>query len=70
VPWLSAKRQLTVRLDEDVLAWLKSLGKGYQTRINRILRVAMGSHRAGHGTGGRPIENLREGVAQYWRVPE
>jgi uncharacterized protein (DUF4415 family) len=38
-----AKRQLTIRLDHDVLNWLKSLGKGYQTRINRILRAAMDS---------------------------
>jgi uncharacterized protein (DUF4415 family) len=30
-----------VRLDSDVLAWFKSQGKGYQTRINAILREAM-----------------------------
>ncbi|HZZ36962.1 MAG TPA: BrnA antitoxin family protein [Caulobacteraceae bacterium] len=35
------KRQLTVRIDSDVLAWLKSQGRGYQTRINAILRKAM-----------------------------
>ncbi len=35
------KSQLTVRLDSDVLAWLKIKGKGYQTRINAILRRAM-----------------------------
>ena len=35
------KKSLTIRLDADVLAWLKSEGKGYQTRINRILREAM-----------------------------
>ena len=35
------KRQLTVRVDADVLAWLRSAGRGYQTRINRILREAM-----------------------------
>jgi uncharacterized protein (DUF4415 family) len=38
-----AKQQLTIRLDNDVLSWLKSLGRGYQTRINRILRAAMDS---------------------------
>ena len=37
------KQQLTIRLDADVLAWLKSHGRGYQTRINRILRSAMES---------------------------
>ena len=40
-PWPPVKRQLTIRLDADVLAWLKGQGKGYQTRINRILRLVM-----------------------------
>ena len=35
------KSQLTVRLDSDVLAWLKAKGRGYQTKINAILRRAM-----------------------------
>ncbi len=42
------KQQLTVRIDADVLAWLKSQGKGYQSRLNEILRAAMianGHHR-------------------------
>lgn len=33
------KKQVTVRLDKDVLAWLKAQGRGYQTRINAILRA-------------------------------
>jgi uncharacterized protein (DUF4415 family) len=41
--WPPAKLQLTIRLDADVLDWLKSNGRGYQTRINRILRAAMES---------------------------
>jgi uncharacterized protein (DUF4415 family) len=35
------KEQLTVRVDADVLKWLKSFGRGYQTRLNHILRAAM-----------------------------
>jgi len=35
------KQQLTVRIDADVLAWLKAQGKGYQSRLNEILRTAM-----------------------------
>lgn len=35
------KKSLTIRLDADVLAWLKSEGSGYQTRINALLRQAM-----------------------------
>jgi len=41
--WPPVKQQLTIRLDADVLEWLKSNGRGYQTRINRILRAAMGA---------------------------
>ena len=35
------KEQVTVRLDSDILAWLKKKGAGYQTRMNAILRSAM-----------------------------
>jgi uncharacterized protein (DUF4415 family) len=35
------KKSLTIRLDADLLAWLKSQGRGYQTRINQLLRAAM-----------------------------
>jgi uncharacterized protein (DUF4415 family) len=39
--WPPAKKQLSIRLDADVLEWLRAQGRGYQTRINRILRAAM-----------------------------
>ena len=35
------KTQTSIRIDKDVMAWLKRDGKGYQTRINAILREAM-----------------------------
>jgi uncharacterized protein (DUF4415 family) len=35
------KRQITARVDADVLDWLKQQGKGYQSRINAILRREM-----------------------------
>ncbi len=35
------KTSTTVRIDSDVLAWLKAPGKGYQSRINAILRREM-----------------------------
>lgn len=35
------KQQLTVRLDADVVVWLRQQGKGYQTRLNQVLRQAM-----------------------------
>jgi uncharacterized protein (DUF4415 family) len=41
VAWPPPKKQLSIRLDADVLEWLKAQGRGYQTRINHILRAAM-----------------------------
>ena len=35
------KETVTIRLDADVLDWLKQGGKGYQTRVNTILRAVM-----------------------------
>lgn len=37
------KKSITMRLDADVLEWLKGYGKGYQTRVNLLLRHAMAS---------------------------
>jgi len=39
------KASVTMRLDSDVLAWLKSSGEGYQTRVNELLRQAMNASR-------------------------
>jgi uncharacterized protein (DUF4415 family) len=38
------KKQLTLRIDEDVLDWMKGQGKGYQSRINAILRAYYEAH--------------------------
>ena len=35
------KSQITLRIDADVLEWFKGTGKGYQTRINTLLRTYM-----------------------------
>ena len=39
------KKGIYVRLDADVIEWLKSKGKGYQTRMNAMLRVLRESDR-------------------------
>lgn len=48
--WMRAERYMPrpkkgvyVRLDADILDWMKSKGKGYQTRMNAMLRVLMES---------------------------
>ena len=40
------KQSVTIRLDADVLAWLKGSGEGYQTRVNTYLRQLMTRQRA------------------------
>lgn len=39
--WPPAKKPVTIRLDTDVVQWFKKSGRGYQTRINRLLRRYM-----------------------------
>ncbi len=43
---VSAKQQLTIRIDQDVLDWYKRQGRGYQTKINSLLRAYMEAHKA------------------------
>ena len=33
-----AKQQITLRLDADMLDWFRAQGRGYQTKINAVLR--------------------------------
>jgi uncharacterized protein (DUF4415 family) len=38
VVWPQGKAPVTLRLDKDIIAWFKAQGRGYQTRINAVLR--------------------------------
>ncbi|MGB8981404.1 MAG: BrnA antitoxin family protein [Anaerolineales bacterium] len=40
------KKQVTLRVDSDVLEWYKKQGRGYQTKINLLLRAYMNEHRS------------------------
>jgi uncharacterized protein (DUF4415 family) len=41
---VAPKKQLTIRIDSDVLEWYRRQGPGYQTRINALLRAYMQEH--------------------------
>jgi uncharacterized protein (DUF4415 family) len=43
-----AKAAVMIRLDADVLDWFRSQGKGYQTRINTVLRRYVNAQRKRH----------------------
>jgi len=40
--WVTMKKaDVHTKIDMDLIAWLKKAGKGYQTRLNAVLRWAM-----------------------------
>ena len=39
------KGQITLRIDRDVLDWFRKSGRGYQTRMNAVLRSYMDAHK-------------------------
>jgi uncharacterized protein (DUF4415 family) len=39
------KKAVSIRLDRDVMEWFQRQGKGYQTRINAVLRAYVEAHR-------------------------
>jgi uncharacterized protein (DUF4415 family) len=41
---VTGKSQVTLRIDSDVLMWFKKSGKGYQTRINELLKAYVDAH--------------------------
>ncbi|HTQ62097.1 MAG TPA: BrnA antitoxin family protein [Candidatus Solibacter sp.] len=53
-----AKRPVTIRLDVDVIEWLRSDGRGYQTKANGLLRHAMLHFRNRNSVGGENLEKV------------
>lgn len=47
------KRQITLRIDADVLAFFKTTGRRYQTRMNQVLRTYVDSQRQARHRSGR-----------------
>lgn len=43
-----SKKQITLRIDADVLDFFKHTGRRYQTRINAVLRAYVDAHKAGN----------------------
>lgn len=64
------KEPVTLRIDTDVLVWLKSEGPGYQTRINTLLRTAMTgfTNAAAYGTSETEAATVRP-VSYKFRFP-
>jgi uncharacterized protein (DUF4415 family) len=68
----SVKQQLTLRLDADIIAWLRRQGKGYQTRANALLREAMledlGPKKKRGRDWGQRKNSRHDGIAQSRRA--
>jgi uncharacterized protein (DUF4415 family) len=69
------KQQLTLRLDADIIVWLRRLGRGYQTRANALLREAMlrdlnlKSPNRPNGRKGHAPDRVRQGSVTSARRP-
>ena len=48
------KKSVTIRLDDDMVKWFKKQGKGWQTKMNWVLRLYFASHRKTGVKVGRP----------------
>lgn len=48
------KTSVTIRLDTDIVKWFKAQGKGWQTKMNWVLRLYFASHRKTGVKLGRP----------------
>jgi uncharacterized protein (DUF4415 family) len=44
IRWPEKKQQITLRVDQDVIAWFKHQGKGYQSAMNAVLRKYVDVH--------------------------
>ena len=53
-PGPGKKKSVTIRLDEDIVRWFKKQGKGWQTKMNWVLRLYFTSHRKTGVKVGRP----------------
>jgi uncharacterized protein (DUF4415 family) len=49
------KALITIRVDQDVITWFKSQGRGYQTRINSLLRAYMEAKRSNKKTSSQSV---------------
>ncbi len=54
VPGPGKKTSVTIRLDEDMVKWFRKQGKGWQTKMNWVLRLYFASHRKTGVKVGRP----------------
>jgi uncharacterized protein (DUF4415 family) len=45
VAWPQPKQAISLRIDQDVLAWFRNGGPGYQTRMNAVLRAFVEAQR-------------------------
>jgi uncharacterized protein (DUF4415 family) len=45
VAWPQPKQAISLRIDQDILAWFRDRGPGYQTRMNAVLRAFVDAQR-------------------------
>ena len=79
VVWPQGKAPVTLRLDRDIIAWFKGRGRGYQTRINAVLRAFVDAQKprdwpaarrdASEKGSATPTRNENDGWMRSWSEP-
>jgi uncharacterized protein (DUF4415 family) len=54
IPGPGKKTSITIRIDDDIVRWFRKQGKGWQTKMNWVLRLYFASHRKTGVKVGRP----------------
>jgi uncharacterized protein (DUF4415 family) len=67
VDWPPKKEAITIRVDSDVLGWFKEQGRGYQTRMNQVLRRYMNVAGRRARPAGRHKSSGRKGASRRSR---
>jgi uncharacterized protein (DUF4415 family) len=58
VVWPPGKEPVTIRIDKDILEWFRERGRGYQSRINAVLRAFVEAQKP-HQSASRSIVKNR-----------
>lgn len=66
----SATTRVTIRLDTDVVKWFRSMGPGYQPRLNAVLRSFMHAKLMGLLQGDETLDMFRDPMFEGMRKPE
>ena len=62
IVWPPGKEPITIRIDKDILQWFRKRGRGYQSKINAVLRAYIEAQKPQRKSSARTAVKTRAGV--------